>query len=71
MPSYQATYANTFDVHEHVHCRQIYCNKIKHISDPNIAEFNYKLLHNILNNNNFIGNAYLISIWIVDFAMLK
>ena len=34
-----------------------YSNKIKHISDPNIAECNYKLLHNIMRNN------YLVSKW--------
>ena len=57
MPSFQSILANTFDIHEHVHWKKKYCNKIKHISDPNIAEFNYKLLHNILNNNYLVSKC--------------
>ena len=63
IPSFQSILANTFDIHEHIHWKKNYCNKIKHISDPNIAEFNYKLLHNILNNN------YLVSKWKPNFDM--
>ena len=40
-----------------------YCYKIKNISDTNIAENNYQLLHNILNNN------YLVSKWKPYFDM--
>ena len=46
-----------------IYWRKIYCNKIKYILDPTIAEFNYKLLHNSLNNN------YLVSKWKPGFDM--
>ena len=63
MSPYQCIMAREFDIHDNIYWRKIYCNKIKYISDPIIAEFNYKLLHNILNNN------YLVSKWKPGFDM--
>ena len=63
MSPYQCIMAREFDIHDNIYRRKIYCNKIKYISDPIIAEFNYKLLHNILNNN------YLLSKWRPGFDM--
>ena len=60
---YQSILSREFDIYDSFIWCKIYLNKIKYFSDPIIAEFNYKLLHNILNNN------YLVSKWKVGFEM--
>ena len=60
---YQCILSREFDIQDSYIWCKIYLNKIKYFSDPIIAEFNYKLLHNILNNN------YLVSKWKVGFDM--
>ena len=60
---YQCILSREFDIQDSYIWCKIYLNKIKYFSDPIIEEFNYKLLHNILNNN------YLVSKWKVGFDM--
>ena len=49
---YQSKLSRQFDIHDSLLWCKIYLNKIQHFSDPMIAEFNNKLLHN---------NNYLVS----------
>ena len=63
LSSYQSILSREFHIHDSFTWCKIYLNKIKYFSDPIIAEFNYKLLHNILNNN------YLVGKWKVGFDM--
>ena len=47
-PSFQTKLADELDIHEGAIWKNIYRCKIKDIKDKHVAEFNYKLLNNIL-----------------------
>ena len=51
---YQSILSREFDIHNSFIWCKINLNKIIYFSDPIIAEFDYKLLHNILNNNHLV-----------------
>ena len=48
---YEHKWQKTFELSEKTVWRNIYISKIKYMYEKNIAEFNYKLLNCILNNN--------------------
>ena len=56
-PCYQTIIARDLNIQDNNCWTNIYLNKVKDISDTKVAEFNYKLLNNILCNN------YLVSKW--------
>ena len=56
-PIYQSVLSKEFHIEDRKLWQNIYCSKIKDIFDKSVAEFNYKLLNNILNNN------YMVSKW--------
>ena len=56
-PCYQTIVARDLNIQYIKSWTNIYVNKVKDISDTKVAEFNYKLLNNILCNN------YLVSKW--------
>ena len=56
-PCYQTIVARDLNIQDKKCWTNIYLNKVKDISDTKVAEFNYKLLNNILCNN------YLVSKW--------
>ena len=55
VPCYQRSIAQTFDLHEKRIWNSIYFHKIENVVDKNIAEFNYKLLNNLLCNNFYLS----------------
>ena len=55
VPCYQRSIAQTFDLHEKRIWNSIYFHKIENVVDKNIAEFNYKLLNNLLCNNYYLS----------------
>ena len=53
-PAIQIKYTKEFNLSKQ-DCENIYMNKIYRIQDKKIAEFNYKLINNILSNNYFVS----------------
>ena len=54
-PCYQNILTREFSIADINSWHQIYKNKVKNIQDKNIAEFNYKLLNNLLCTNFYLG----------------
>ena len=54
-PCYQNILAREFDITGHNSWYHIYRRKIKNIFDTELAEFNYKLLNNLLCNNLYLS----------------
>ena len=54
-PCYQNVLSKDFNIADKTIWRNVYCTKIKLVDDPIVAEFNYKLLNNLLNNRLYLS----------------
>ena len=54
-PCYQNVLSKDFNIADKTIWRNVYYTKIKLVDDPIVAEFNYKLLNNLLNNRLYLS----------------
>ena len=54
-PYYQKKLSEDYGINDRIHWENIYLNKIRYVEDSQLADFNYRLLNNILCNNAYLS----------------